>query len=127
MIPAPVKIWPMPAIPEIEAFAAEDRASPRTWANTAHRQHHRRQRNADVVCPEEHPEGLDLCKVVMGSVQRHHKEYQHSQQEQMGVDLTQRRHASEATVLGKLLVKDAAHHSGNGIGQGDIQVLFHQF
>ena len=32
MMPMPVRIWPMPAIPEIEAFAAADRASPRTWA-----------------------------------------------------------------------------------------------
>ena len=62
----------------------------------------------------------------MGAVQRHYQEYQHSQQEQMGVDLTQRRHAGEAAVLGELPVKDAAHHSGDGVGKSDIQVLFHQ-
>ena len=37
--------------------------------HTAPRQQHRCQRNADIVYPEKHPEGLDLCKVIMGSVQ----------------------------------------------------------
>ena len=62
----------------------------------------------------------------MSAVQRYYQEHQHSQQEQMGVDLTQRRHAGEAAVLGELPVKDAAHHSGDGVGKSDIQVLFHQ-
>ena len=61
----------------------------------------------------------------MGAVQRHHQKYQHSQQEKVGVDLPQRRHAGEAAVLGEFPVKDAAHHSGNGIGKSDIQILFH--
>ena len=108
------------------AGSGRERQSPHL-GHTAYHQHDGRQRNADVVYSEERPEGLELSKVVMGAVQRHHQKYQHSQQEKVGVDLPQRRHAGEAAVLGEFPVKDAAHHSGNGIGKSDIQILFHSY